>query len=606
MPCGFKRGWEIYYTHGIKCFFWKPRKFNNRYKKLSEEDFFKKDTKKPIEIKVTFTDLSPDAIEDLGHYVRDGKLIVTARAEFNGDTAEVKQYGTRLGIKAFAPFFDASKVAEQKSIYKDLQNKFSDLPNWTTSSAKAEEAIHEYENTHKELLTEIKSFSQFYGAAKGAGKLEKYIQWVYVPAVKDASTEELEGKNSAVSRLLARAVRSKVTFDEKIATLRSKTLEEYKTLIASENGALEELSSSLEARLQSWGNPRARIQMDWSHDEGKFKIEEPMAKVSTGEQGFLGSISRLGHGLQRSYLISLLHELASLNDEGQATLVLGIEEPELYQHPPQARHLSHVLQELSGKNSQIIAATHSPYFVDGKGFETVRLIRRNEEDQAYACSTTFEDLANDEGEYTGKAPIKPTGMRANLDPLMQPMIAEMLFTDKLVLVEGLEDRSILSSWIVIRGMEKRFREKGISIIPVNGKSYLLRPAIVASRLEIPVLMVFDADGDCDENNLVNNRVDNSRNIKWSGGEGIDDFPTTDHISSNLIVWPNNIQSSVFSAISKDVLEAAKDKAREACGHIKSLDKNSVWLHEVLCIADEEKWDMSILDTACEHICSDKW
>ncbi|MFV3517231.1 ATP-dependent nuclease, partial [Mycobacterium tuberculosis] len=104
-----------------------------------------------------------------------------------------------------------------------------------------------------------------------------------------------------------------------------------------------------------------------------------MTKLIAGDGQFEGNIARFGHGLQRSYLIALLHGLASEDDSAQPTLILGCEEPELYQHPPQARHLASVLESLSDKNSQVIITTHSPLFVDGKGFESVRLIRRNKE-----------------------------------------------------------------------------------------------------------------------------------------------------------------------------------------------------------------------------------
>ncbi|WP_458144895.1 AAA family ATPase [Bradyrhizobium sp. UFLA05-109] len=54
-----------------------------------------------------------------------------------------------------------------------------------------------------------------------------------------------------------------------------------------------------------------------------------------------------------------------------------MEEPELYQHRPQAWHLASVLTRLGTTNSQIVATTHSPHFVSGDGFEKVRTIRNN-------------------------------------------------------------------------------------------------------------------------------------------------------------------------------------------------------------------------------------
>ena len=71
--------------------------------KLTEKDFHHCNTAVPIEITVTFTELSEQAEQDLSNYARQGKLIVTAKAEFDTATqrAEIKQFGNRLGIEDF-------------------------------------------------------------------------------------------------------------------------------------------------------------------------------------------------------------------------------------------------------------------------------------------------------------------------------------------------------------------------------------------------------------------------------------------------------------------------------------------------------------------------
>jgi putative ATP-dependent endonuclease of OLD family len=96
---------------------------------LDEEDFHSKDVAQPVTITVTLTDLSADAQADFAGYYRQGRLVVTASAEWNTSTrrAEVKQYGQRLGVLAFAPFFkadgDGAKVDELKKHYSAIQAK---------------------------------------------------------------------------------------------------------------------------------------------------------------------------------------------------------------------------------------------------------------------------------------------------------------------------------------------------------------------------------------------------------------------------------------------------------------------------------------------------
>ena len=476
---------------------------------LSDEDFHQKNTSEPIEIKVTFGGLSKEACEDLKHYVRNDKLIVKSKAVFTDGKATVRQYGSRTGIRDFAAFFEAPNATAKNTIYSSLQSQY-DLPN-VSSAPKRGDELNKYENTHPDKCEEIESETQFYGISKGKNLLEKHIQWIYVPAVKDAVTEEQEVKNSALGKLLNRAVRSKVNFKDDLEEIHKDTVKKLQKLVEINNPVLNEISKSLQKKLTALANPLATVRMEWSFEPDKVKVEQPFARLFTGEQGFEGSISRFGHGLQRSYLIALLQELSVTDSDVQPTLLLGIEEPELYQHPPQARHLSGVLQKLATGNSQVVCATHSPYFVTGRGFETVRLIRRREDDNAaYCCHLSFDELATSEANITGKQPAKPIGVRAQIDPLLQPSISEMLFTQKLVLVEGLEDLAIISNWLVITRKDEFARKNGINIVPVGCKSNMLRPALIARGLEIPTLIIFDADGNCDKKYHNLHKADNEQ------------------------------------------------------------------------------------------------
>jgi predicted ATP-dependent endonuclease of OLD family len=75
--------------------------------KLDKEDFHHKNTKAPITITVTFEDLNAEAQQDLKDYFRQEKLVVSASAKWNEEDkfAQVLQYGERLGMDDFKPFF---------------------------------------------------------------------------------------------------------------------------------------------------------------------------------------------------------------------------------------------------------------------------------------------------------------------------------------------------------------------------------------------------------------------------------------------------------------------------------------------------------------------
>lgn len=97
--------------NALNVFFRQYKDSKTDLSKLSIDDFHHKDITKPIAITVTFKDISESAKKSLSDYVRQNKLIVTAKAEFDEGTerAEVRQFGNRLGISEFRNWFEAEK-----------------------------------------------------------------------------------------------------------------------------------------------------------------------------------------------------------------------------------------------------------------------------------------------------------------------------------------------------------------------------------------------------------------------------------------------------------------------------------------------------------------
>lgn len=342
---------------------------------LAAEDFHQKRIDEPVEITVTFHELSPRAQEALKDYYRNGELVVSAIARFEDEKgrAVVEQVGSRMAIADFARFFEAWKsgapAVDLAQIFDELKEAYPGIPAPAGRSKDARrDALRAYEgdpaNAH--LLTALRSTDQFYGIA-GPSKLRPFIQWVYIPAVKDAADEQSESRDGALGKLLARTVHARVNFKADLAAIEHAAQRQYQALMDANQGVLDEVATALSGRLSQWSHPEVTLQINWNSIP--INIKTPTAKVLAGEQGFEGDLARFGHGFQRSYLLALLQELATLPGDDVPTLILGVEEPELYQHPPQARYLSQVLQQLATSGSQVVCTTHSPYFVDGSHFE---------------------------------------------------------------------------------------------------------------------------------------------------------------------------------------------------------------------------------------------
>ena len=98
------------------------------------------------------------------------------------------------------------------------------------------------------------------------------LQWVFVPAVKDGSSEQFEGRRTALGQILERTVRSKISFSKSIEELRNEAFEKYKALLESYGKSLEDLANSLTTRLLDWAHHGARVLLSWQSDSSKVSI----------------------------------------------------------------------------------------------------------------------------------------------------------------------------------------------------------------------------------------------------------------------------------------------------------------------------------------------
>ncbi|MEN8265151.1 MAG: ATP-dependent endonuclease [Nitrospirota bacterium] len=573
---------------------------------LTEEDYFNKDTGKPIIITATFGNLSDEAKKDLKHYVRQDELIIKAKAEWNPDslTAEVRQLGARNVIMDFASYFEANersaKANELKAIYSGIREKYSDLPAVTTKGD-MESALRDYEESHPEICEPIDSKARFYGYTGGENLMSKYFKWIYIPAVKDASSEQDEAKNTALGELLKRTIRTKVKFDDTVKELREMASKKYIEIIEGQQDTLNSISSSLEKKLQEWAHPGAKVKMKWNLDPSKsIKIEEPLAKADIGEGDFMGEVARMGHGMQRAFIVTVLHELATSDQEAEPSLLLGFEEPELYQHPPQARHLSTILEKLTDSNSNVLVSTHSPYFVSGKGFEAVRMVRKKDgSGESNISQFTFDDMSKMIAGAIGGEPQHPSSLMATVEQIMQPTINELFFSNFPVLVEGVEDVAFISTYLQLTGKWEDFRKLGGHFIICNGKTNLSRPLAICNGLSVPCFVIFD--GDC-HNSADNNIRDNRCVLNLSGLTSIEPLQPESYWDSKLVMWHKDMRDAVRSEIGNEVWDNAQQEMSEKYKYhdVSNKKKNAMIIAAII----EHLWTKGEKSATLERLCSE--
>jgi len=352
----------------------------------------------------------------------------------------------------------------------------------------------------------------------------------------------------------------------------------------------------------------ASIELDWLPTEG-VDIPMPKAEVKLVEDGYLSTVGRTGHGLQRAFILTILQHLAvaqapSQEDVKQTemetgaisetesedvkkqpalkmpNLILGIEEPELYQHPNRQRHLSSILLKLAtgsikgvAEQTQVIYSTHSPLFVGIERFHNIRVLRKQpgEEDkpkQTKVRRTTLDEVAKvlekadgkPEGAYSG------TTLQPRLQTLMTPWVSEGFFADVAVLVEGEEDRAAILG--VAAAMEPNcdLESMGISVIPCMGKNNLDRPTAIFKNLGISTYTIWDSDCGHGKKNENEEKERNQCLLRLFDCP-IEDWP--EKVTHDFACFKKDLKSTLCNEIGRDFY----DESLEECCARLCLDKD---------------------------------
>ncbi len=289
--------------------------------------------------------------------------------------------------------------------------------------------------------------------------------------------------------------------------------------------------------------------------------------------------------MQRSFLLAILQVLASSGDASAPMLLLACEEPELYQHPPQIRHLASVLRKLSKGNAHVVLSTHSPLFVTGREFESVRLVRRESiGGPTKVRHATLQAVSDAIKAARGGKTFDDPARLAKLHESLHPGLSEMFFAERLVLVEGHSDQAYLASCLELQGRWEEFRRLGIHVVPAGNKSHLIQPRAVASLLGIPTFTIFDADSNSKVENghRAQHDLDNCTLLRLCGETEMPLHPWPTRQTANLVMWTTNIEDAVKSSTDGTAYSNAVQAAHKHFGYVEgSLVKDAVFIAKVI-------------------------
>ena len=502
------------------------------------EDFYNRDTDKDIEIAVTFTDLPDVAAKKLAKYMQGGDLEVVRVCRYNDSSSTVDPpslHGAAPRNPDFEAVRTAPKADDMRHRYGELRKgpKYSDLPS-CTSKKDILAALDKWEDDNPDECERSTDDGRFFGfeEAAGDGYLGQFVRILYIPAVREASGDGTEGgKGSVLRDLLDLTVKGVLAGSARYQELQREADVVYEK--ARDMGDIPEvkrLEDDINGMLGILAKGEARLEWDLQSP----RVGLPAARIRLAEDGYQTTIDRTGHGLQRAFIISMLSSLhkaqagasaagSEAKDGGDAsagtgvpTIVLAIEEPELYQHPTRARHLAKLLSSISreglagvASTVQVIYATHSPYFISADRIEQVRLLLKvgggtGKPGTIRVRSTDIASIRKRLADGGAAKHADPDKLEHDFDRVLTPLIGEGFFAGTVVLVEGDSDRIAVMSAAEMLGTP--LDERGVAVIPCGSKSGLSGPLAMFLELGVRTYVVWDGDGNTGKEKRVNARL----------------------------------------------------------------------------------------------------
>lgn len=574
--------------------------------KITVEDFHDRNTSEPISISIVFETLTRDELVWFDKFVREQTLSVEKR--FVIQDGRGKYFGKlkqHAGFQSIRDLSGREKINAYRKLTQHDDKLYSLLP-LATSQGAVDQAILDWENSHPDQIDWVVSEVQFFGPRNiGGGSLDNFTRFVLVPAVRDAMLDSTDTKGSALGELLDILIKEVLMQKEELVNFRRRAADEFRALTdPSKLPEIPALETRLTSRLQELVPGTAVHLTTGQMREPTFILPETYVELT--EDRFRGRIEGKGHGLQRSFMISMLQELAIIQaqrdeqvrraekesvetDHAPLTgeqrvandfypdLILAIEEPELYQHPVRQRHFEEILTALSapGKDEtrprvQVVITTHSPYFVSVRRFNEIRMVAKQDDGSANVFSrVTIGDPVRACGIFCAARGIKEPNVKtflAGLKNVVDSRVSEGFFGNCVVIVEGADDLVAIEASLLSNHINHK--RLGIPICVAHGKCNIARIKTVLEALAIRTFTIFDCDGHrTNEKDLAHNEKENNALLNlcdWNPPDRTT-FPTEAIVKERFACFPEELGRTLTAELNGYDFLARRDEIAATLG-----------------------------------------
>lgn len=486
-----------------------------RNSKIEEIDFHNKNTEKDIIIDITFSgcgkiDRIEEALlinkdelklrrtikwnEDKGQAEWVKQLIPICVWKYKGSIPELELFPKqKLNISKVRSF---NSCEEGRAFYEAIGaidaaesvNDFYDLLKRYFFNIYKEDKWNEYfefvELPSIEKYKDLVSFVNTY-------IIEKLPEYIYLPIEQTISDELVSKRGTRLeyifSKLMQYTKSENVRRQRHIDVIEKKIENYYKNFY---DKKIDTLNNALNDAYVNWGISNSKLSIN-REMLNLNEMLEPSIKLMA-DDGFHSEISTKGTGEQRLAIFRFLQTYADfIGSAKNVNVILAIDEPELYLHPPYKRALYSMFRKLE-KTFQIIYTTHDPIFVSLEYFDEIRIIRKKEELNSYISFVDWDKLSRFSNKIPEfKARNSKLSKRQVLFNKCHSEQNEGFFASKIILVEG--NTEIYSLPIYFEELGFDINLENISLIASDGVESLKILYVIFTLFGIPTYVIFDGD-----------------------------------------------------------------------------------------------------------------
>jgi putative ATP-dependent endonuclease of OLD family len=566
--------------------------FNYLKSKIDKDCFHNGNLSVPIEIVITFTNLKDEETKIFRpHLNPDSSLTIVQRIELVAegqitadtefDDVEVNEDKYGILLKPTQDWLSLEKSPTKSKIQSWWQTDLitEDGVSFKEYCCNPEEApsVEEYEQKLAEFWVEnINSISteEVQGDSKVLGwknKLKGNLpNFIYVPGVQTIEDMVKVQKTNPFG-LILRWIMGDIQ-QERAADVQEQLEVLVEQAFTHPEGELGEESRRKDEFLRVFNeflSDQFDLRVDLEFEPPKIGDLLLGGVQIYGDDGYRSLLNEKGHGVQRSAIFTLLRTYAHLRDElvdsPSRNTIFGIEEPEIYLHPPVRRATYQLLRKIAEGEDQVLYSTHDGYFVDVEYFDEIRLLRREAKDGAYRTTVIqlpIDHLVKDCMNRYGRD-VDPGSIRQSFRRFYDPATNEGFFSKKVLIAEGETEKAALPIYLHGLGYDINLNE--VSILHAGGKGIIDFLYIIFNEFGIPTYVVLDGDSPIGEVDLdalpkekrkgLAEKAELNRTLLELLGqseiapEGEFGFPST-RVAENVAIWRNDFETQIHHPLER--------------------------------------------------------